>query len=432
MHTPSADKHIPTPGEHTPSPDKPAASGSRSTFARWTVRLVVLGLAAVLLTPLAGGGQAPRWVPGASALVALGALLAWHPAGWVTLAGLVFAAVAVFKGRWFCRWVCPMGTCAEVASRAAARLGCRSPHLAPVGQWLAVGTLAGALLGWPVFVWLDPLAIFTSGVGVLGLAEKRAGYAQAALLFFVVGASFLMPGMWCGRLCPLGGLQELLAAVGRWRPGYAAGEVEGNARRPLARRAILGGLLGLAGAAVLRRTATEAAPPLRPPGAVPEPLFGGLCVRCGNCVRVCPTGIVFPATAGAPLAWLLTPVLRFGENYCLETCVRCTEVCPSGALAPVMPQAKARAPVGLAEVDWTLCLRAQDQECALCRARCPYDAIAFVFSEEEYVSVPRVDPARCPGCGACEVACPTAPRKAISVRPLAVGRQKPVSTKRGD
>ncbi len=411
MHTPSAD---------TPSADKPPDAGAKSSRVRWLVRGAVLALAVVLLSPLAGG-KAPLWIPGASALVALVALLARHLAGWVTLAGLVPAGMVLFKGRWFCRWVCPMGTCAEVVSRAGRRLGCRCPRLGPVGQWLALATLAGAAVGWPVFVWLDPLAIFASGVGVFGFPASPAWYAPAVLLFFVLGASFLLPGVWCGRLCPLGGLQEVLGTLGKWRPRRGPGQAERYAFRPLARRAVLGALLGFVGAAMLRRAATQAAPPLRPPGAVPEPLFGGLCVRCGNCVRACPVGILLPATRGAPLPMLLTPVVRFGENYCLETCVRCTEVCPSGALARLPPQAKARAIMGRAEVDRALCLRAQDQECALCRARCPYDAITFVFSEEEYVSLPRVDAARCPGCGACEVACPTSPTKAIVVRPLPAG-----------
>lgn len=423
MHTPSARDPL-------PSPSKSPAARPGPNLVRWGVRCTVLALAPVLLGPLAGSGHVPRWIPGASALVALGALLAMHPAGWVTLVGLVPAGVAVFKGRWFCRWLCPLGTCAEVVSRASARLGCRCPRIMPLGQWLALATLAGAALGWPMFVWLDPLAIFASGAGAFALTGTRLGYAAAVLALLVLGASVLFPGLWCGRLCPLGGLQDLLAAAPRWRPGRPAGQGQGSALRPLARRAVLGGVLGLVGAAVLRRTASQAAPPLRPPGAVPEALFGGLCVRCGNCVRACPTGILLPATTGVPVLWLLTPVIRFGENYCQEACVRCTEVCPSGALAPLTPQTKARAPVGLAEVDVALCLRAHDQECASCRARCPYEAIAFVFSEEEYVSVPRVDPARCPGCGACEVACPTAPTKAIVVRPLAPGRRKSLGTRR--
>ena len=73
--------------------------------------------------------------------------------------------------------------------------------------------------------------------------------------------------------------------------------------------------------------------------------------------------------------------------------------------------------IGLARVDMELCLLAEDRECSACRNNCPFEAITYVWSDIEYMLTPDIDPSRCPGCGACEIACPTKPAKAIVVFP---------------
>ena len=75
--------------------------------------------------------------------------------------------------------------------------------------------------------------------------------------------------------------------------------------------------------------------------------------------------------------------------------------------------------MGLAKVDMNVCLLGEDRECAECRRWCPYGAIRYVFSEDSYSLTPVIDTEKCNGCGACEMACPTKPAKAIVVVPLA-------------
>lgn len=88
----------------------------------------------------------------------------------------------------------------------------------------------------------------------------------------------------------------------------------------MARRAVLGVAIGGV-RAVLVRAARAAAPrPLRPPGARPDTKFTGLCIRCGNCIRACPTAILAPDPRTHGLAGLLAPVLRFESDYCREDC----------------------------------------------------------------------------------------------------------------
>ena len=118
------------------------------------------------------------------------------------------------------------------------------------------------------------------------------------------------------------------------------------------------------------------------------------CLRCGNCIRSCPHGIIQRDTGGNGWTSILSPVLHFENNYCREDCVRCTEVCPSGALARLSLAKKEKIKIGLPRVNMDVCLLGRDRECSACRRWCPYDAIRYVFSEAEYTLVPVIDPER--------------------------------------
>jgi ferredoxin len=80
---------------------------------------------------------------------------------------------------------------------------------------------------------------------------------------------------------------------------------------------------------------------------------------------------------------------------------------------------KRRFVIGLARVDLTICILSKGEECTVCTRACSYDAISTPRSDDGNALEPRVDPARCVGCGACEALCPTVPGKAIRVYPAA-------------
>jgi ferredoxin-type protein NapF len=236
----------------------------------------------------------------------------------------------------------------------------------------------------------------------------------------VLALSVIWPGAWCTRICPLGALQDLLS----WSARTVRSAVERSRQCPrretaarLARRAVLAAGAGVLWAAAARRVRASASRPLRPPGAVDEARFVGLCVRCGNCLRACPTHVIRPDQGEHGVAGLLAPRLDFSNDYCREDCTRCTNVCPSGALVPVALEEKQHASIGLPCVNMDLCLLGDARDCFVCRNWCPYEAITLVFSEMEYTLTPQIDPEKCPGCGACEAACPTTPTKAIVVLP---------------
>lgn len=410
------------------------ASGREREVIRWTVRLVLLAVVVwILLSDLTRDTLLAAIPAGFSPYLAVLAMVAGGTLTVFGFAALSAVAVSAFRLRWFCRWVCPLGTCNEISSRVGRRVGLQAPAFPRFGRFFVFLALGGALLGSPILLWLDPLALF-SGLGhrsPVGPAQWAVGISGIAV---AVAISFVLPGLWCNRICPLGGLQEILFAGRRGlnvcvarrcaKPVPADSSVPGPANRAaspteatiVGRRAALALAGGFVWAWLSPRIGTAEPQPLRPPGAFPDDRkFLSLCVRCGNCVRVCPTGIVRPQLFSGPLTTWLVPHLTFSNDFCLPTCNRCGDVCPTGALTPFSLEQKQATVIGKAVLESDLCLLSEDRECGVCRSHCPYQAIRLEFNEETYSVLPVVDLERCPGCGACEAICPTAPRKAIRV-----------------
>ena len=67
---------------------------------------------------------------------------------------------------------------------------------------------------------------------------------------------------------------------------------------------------------------------LRPTGAISEREFLSRCVRCGQCVAVCPTNYIQPGLLEAGLAGLWAAVLNAQTGYCEFECSLCTRVMP--------------------------------------------------------------------------------------------------------
>ncbi len=387
---------------------------------RWSLRAAILIACCLLLV----AGTASRWsllIPAASPLVTLCSLLVTRTLPGFGLVALIILAVLPWQQRWFCRWFCPMGFCADKTSWVGRKLGRRRVHWPAVGQWIAVMTLAGACIGYPLFLWLDPLAMLSAAF--VPVAVSRAALWYAGGLALVLLVSLIWPNLWCANLCPLGGMQDSVFGLGKLvRTSFqrVRRHERGTKRRVrgLRRRTVLGVIIGVVWSSATLKVRGRSARPLRPPGAVEESAFTGLCIRCGNCSRACPTRIITHDGQADRLASLLTPIVTFEHDYCLESCNQCTGVCPTGAIGPVSMAAKSRVVIGVPVVDMNICLLGKDRDCSICRSRCPYEAIKLVFSEIDYTLTPQVDLERCPGCGACQLACPTSPRKAIVVCPV--------------
>ena len=383
---------------------------------RWTCFII----AVAAIWPVLPGASTLAFIPALSPFVAVASLLGIRAFHAITLPGLAVGVVVLVRHRFFCRWICPVGLCVDGAGRLGRRLGRKSVKRFLPGRWIVWLTLGGALLGYPFLLWLDPLAVFAN-VPFLARLNLNAGMWLPATGFIaVVIISLIWPRVWCDRICPLGACQDmlfrLLSGLHSIMSSKSTSDKTNIINPKIARRTVLGIAAGAAWAAIARPvTAKRTSPPVRPPGAQEESQFAGVCTRCGNCLRVCPSGIIERDIGQNGWSNLFTPVLRFENDYCREDCIRCTQVCPSGAIERISLEQKASIRIGLVRVDMNLCLLGDDRECSICRRWCPYDAVHYVFSETEYTLIPQIDPKKCNGCGACEAACPTKPRKAIVV-----------------
>ena len=94
------------------------------------------------------------------------------------------------------------------------------------------------------------------------------------------------------------------------------------------------GILGLTLGAgvVISPLALQAQMKLRPPGAVSEKEFLALCIKCGQCLQVCPYHSIKLADM-AKGHGIGTPYIDARERGCYAcSAVPCVLACPSGAL----------------------------------------------------------------------------------------------------
>ena len=454
-----------------------------------------------------------------------------------SVAALVVAASAVVAGRFFCGWICPLGTTLDVTDRFLRPLRRKEPLLYDrrrAKYYLLALLLLLALLGVPWAGWLDPLSIATrsyglvlhplvsrgidealgtiAGIPVVGRVAQAASAGAADLLdahpaptyrghgvLLLLFAAIVMLGLfrrryWCRNLCPLGALLALLGTHNLLRrrvsqsctrcgrcPGACGmgaipqedpthtlagecilcmdcrhvcpqGAVSFGRRQPpeqrekvdLSRRWLIGttaGALVLAPAArvVARAHKGGSHPvPIRPPGALPERDFVASCIRCGECMRICPTNGLQPAGLETGLDGLWTPRLVPRLGPCDYRCNRCTQVCPTGAIRPLELPEKQRHAIGLARVNRSRCIpwvgseaytegegAPPDCNCGVCEEFCPVPTKAIRFNIVRLPGVgevrrPYVVESLCVGCGSCENVCPVPGEAAIRVE----GRQQ--------
>ncbi len=150
---------------------------------------------------------------------------------------------------------------------------------------------------------------------------------------------------------------------------------------------------------------------IRPPGALPEKKFVSACTGCGECLKVCPNNALQSTFLEAGLAGLFTPRLVPRIGYCEEFCNFCGKVCPTEAIRPLDVEEKRQIQIGIAHIDKSRCIAYdQDKICLVCNEQCSYQAI---LGDEK--KRPLVKEEKCTGCGICENKCPVDGESAIIV-----------------
>jgi len=202
------------------------------------------------------------------------------------------------------------------------------------------------------------------------------------------------------------------------------------------RRLIESALAGALFFPVLRSTVASTTSPqyrvIRPPGSIAEKDFLRRCIKCGECMKVCPTNAIQPALLEAGFEGIWTPILINSIGYCEYNCVLCSRVCPTGAISPLTLEKKlgksaGQKPVkiGTAFYDRGRCLPwAMNIDCIVCEEMCPTSPKAIWFETVEVrlrdgsaktLKRPFIDTNLCIGCGICETKCPIRDRAAVRI-----------------
>jgi len=159
---------------------------------------------------------------------------------------------------------------------------------------------------------------------------------------------------------------------------------------------------------------------IRPPGALVEEEFLSRCVRCSECMKVCPTNGLQPTLLDAGLEGIWTPKLVPRIGYCEYNCILCSEVCTSGAIKPITLKEKKKTAIGIAVIDKNICLPyAKNEECLVCEEMCPIPTKAIKFKKvnvgKRFIRIPIVLEKECIGCGICEYKCPLEGKSGIAI-----------------
>ncbi len=394
------------------------ASSVKKMFPWNLLRAAAAGVSlSAVAAAFLGAGGVFRYLPHVQLMPALARFLATFSVGALATVLTILLSVLLF-GRFYCAAICPLGVLQDAVGLFRGRRGRAAPNLRRVRYAAAAAVFGAMACGWCVpALLLDPYSLFGR------IAGRTAG--GAVLLAVMIPLVLWRKRFFCSVICPAGTLLGLPASRSLFRLRVTDACVGCG----LCERACPSGCIDHAG------------------GTVDD----GRCVRCLNCLSVCPRrAVVFgphrgtsPGTdatrrsilvnGGILLAGLAagTAIARTGmfrlpvagdepgilppgadsmDRFAARctACQLCVANCPGGVLTA--------APYGVGPVSVDLTRGSCRYDCNRCSQICPGGAIRALpldIKRRTKIAEARFNPRNClvfqrgVRCGRCADACPT-------------------------
>ncbi len=323
-------------------------------------------------------------------------------------------------GRFFCGFVCPLGTTIDIFGVFIINKNKHGIALKNLKYLILLFLAVAAILGISFLHFFDPLTILERSLTLvlyptanffLGFFVNLPNvlYVESliALTVFIViiGLEFVAPRFWCRNLCALGGLYAVFAKFavlkfifrddcsecGVCTAVCPTGAIDFKAREidsgecidclrcqyecptkvinyrfnfgflpfDIKRRELI---MATAAGLILAPLAKSLfhvivhGHLIRPPGSIPESHFLNRCIRCGKCMKVCLTNGLQPCILESGINGLWTPRLVPRIGGCEKDCNMCGQVCPTSAIRKLDLEEKSYVHMGTAAIDRSRCI----------------------------------------------------------------------------
>ncbi len=181
----------------------------KNLFRSSNLRTLSFLFAVILTLPLSWGVLTGfyTWL---SPFMMLNSVLSLKSFVWLNIVALPVLIFVLFRKRWFCRNLCPVGWCCDRISGLNKRRTYLYNRFPDIGKWLAVLSLASAIVGFPLFLIFDPMAIFNGFFTIFSGKMHIVAILSFSGFILLLAIHLFLPGIWCAKLCPLGGLQLVI------------------------------------------------------------------------------------------------------------------------------------------------------------------------------------------------------------------------------